>query len=287
MLLDVMQRWRTHWRISPIAIGIGFLCVGHALFWQYAYGNVVFVMLWLWTVALTTRSPWRSAVCYAVLIALKPFWLALLVPWLICRRFDLIGRVTVTLAALSLAPIVFGVARLSNAYQRWFATFADASQGLNLQAHENQSWYGLLYRHGMEGNELKLWWLAGSVVVGGIWLWHWRGAIGRQIGERWAMELSVLPFILWTAPLSWIHHQVLLWPLLALAWQLGQQSKTARAACIASAVLLTGLSESIVGRPLTLFVLAWGIPLLAFALLNWWASSAMSRNQLVMAQENQ
>ena len=311
IVLDMMQRWRTHWRIDPLAIGVGFLCVGHALFWQYAYGNVVFVMLWLWTVALASRSPWRSAACYAVLIALKPFWLALLVPWLICRRFGLIARVAAALAVLSFAPIVFGTARLTNAYQRWFATFADPSQGLNLRAHENQSWYGLLYRHGMNGTELKLCWLAGSALLGALWLWHWRAAIGgrfeggpvwlhlrrasvgrpnRPVAEsaadRWTMELSILPFMLFTAPLSWIHHQVLLWPLLAVAWQLGRASKLARAACIASAILLTGLSESLVGRPLTLVVLEWGIPLLAFVLLNWWASSALSRSQMPIAQEN-
>lgn len=286
MLLDVMQRWRIHWRIDPLAIGVGFLCVGHALFWQYAYGNVVFVMLWLWTVAVTVRSPWRSAACYAVLIALKPFWLALIVPWLICRRFDLVGRVTVVIAGLSLAPIAFGVSRFTNAYQRWFATFADPSQGLNLQAHENQSWYGLLYRHGMHDTELRLAWLAGSALVGVLWLWQWRGAIGGRFGDRpvadlatdrWPLELSVLPFMLWTAPLSWIHHQVLLWPLFALAWQMGRTSRVARVVCLGSAVLVTALSESIAGRPATLFVLAWGVPLLALLVLNWWGSAALSR----------
>jgi Glycosyltransferase family 87 len=277
MVWDLMRRWRTLWHIDAAAIGIGFLCVGHALFWQFAYGNVAFVMLWLWTVALTSRSQWRVALCYAVLIALKPFWLALIVPWLLCRRFVLLTQVTAMIGALSIAPLILGVAGFTTAYQRWFATFADPSQGLNLQAHENQSWYGLLYRHGIHDNELKLLWLAGSALLGLMWLWHWRDTLRKPIeaAPMWVMELSILPFILWTAPLSWIHHQVLLWPLLALLWQTGRQSRRARVVCVASGVLLTGLSESIVGRSATLFVLAWGIPLLALLLLDWFGPALL------------
>jgi len=280
LVFDLMRRWQRHWRLDAAAIALGFLCVGHALFWQYAYGNVAFVMLWLWTVALTTPSQWRSALCYAVLIALKPFWLALLVPWLLCRRFDLMVRVTVAISALSVVPIVLGINGMVTAYQRWFATFADPAQGLNYQAHENQSWYGLLFRHrDVIGTHVSTFWLAGAAVVGIAWLWQWRSAIWTTIPDRsrWTMELSLAPFILWTAPLSWIHHQILLWPLLAVAWQLGRTSALARVTWIASFVLLTGLSESIIGRQATLLVLEWGVALLALLLLNWWASAARLR----------
>jgi hypothetical protein len=86
------------------------------------------------------------------------------------------------------------------------------------------------------------------------------------------MELSLMPLILWTAPLSWIHHQILLWPLLALAWQIGRHDRVSRMVFALSLILLTALSESIIGRPATLEVLRLGLPLAAFVLLTWWAS---------------
>jgi Glycosyltransferase family 87 len=276
MLFDVMRRWRSHWQLNPVAIGMGYLCVGHALFWQYDLANVTFAMLWLWTVALTSPSQWRIAICYAVLIALKPFWLALLVPWILCRRFALMGRVAAMLGALSLAPIVLGVNGFLTAYQRWMSTFADPEQFRTYASHPNQSWYGLLYRNldKLDGH-LTLLWFVGSALVGLAWFWQWRTTVRRPlvVSDWWMMELSFAPFILWTAPLSWVHHQVLLWPLLAIAWQQGRTSKTARAVWIVCAIVLTLLSESIIGRPATLHVLTWGIPLVGFLLLNWWANA--------------
>lgn len=275
MVLDMMVRWRRHWQLDAAAIGLGFLALGHALFWQYAYGNVAFVMLWLWTVALTTPSRWRSSFCYAVLIALKPFWLALVVPWWLYRHRDLFARVAAILVALSALPIVAGTHAFTIAYERWIATLADPWNARNYAAFENQSWNGFLYRHAdLFGPHPMFLWLAGSALVGIVWLWQWRGAIAVPLPQttRWKMELSLTPFILWTAPLSWIHHQILLWPLLALAWQRGRESGVARWVWIATAILLTGLSQSIIGRAATLEVLAWGVPLLAFVILDWWAS---------------
>jgi hypothetical protein len=92
------------------------------------------------------------------------------------------------------------------------------------------------------------------------------------------MEISLAPFILWTAPLSWVHHQVLLWPLLAIAWQQGRTSRLARAVWVACAVLLTILSESIIGRPATLHVLTWGMPLIAYLILIGWATDGRMQN---------
>jgi len=280
MVWDLLRRWRSAWGLTPAAIGLSYLCIGHALFWQYDLANVTFAMLWLWTVALTTTGPWRAAFCYAVLIALKPFWLALIVPWILCRRFALLGKVGVMLGALSAAPIVLGVHGFMTAYQRWIETFADPLHARNYPSHANQSWYVLLYRHlDVLDGRLNLFWFAGSALVGLWWLWQWRDTLRKPLdrAQWWTMELSLAPLILWTAPLSWIHHQILLWPLLAAAWQLGRQSALARVAWGASFVLLTLLSESIIGRATTLQVLSLGVPLVAFLLLNWWASSARFR----------
>ena len=274
MLFDAQRRWAKHWSLDPVSIGLGYVCVGHALFWQYMFGNVTFTMLWLWTVALTSPRVWIEALGYAVLIAIKPFWLALAAPWVLGRRWRLMVRVTLMLAALSLAPLLLGVGSFLTGYERWAATFADPQHAHNFPKTDNQSWYGLLYRHldTIDGR-LLLFWFTGSLVIGLLWLWYWRQSV-RDAPPRnqwWRMELSLVPFILWTAPLSWIHHQILLWPLLALAWQIGRRDRTSRLVFVMSLILLTVLSESIIGRTATLDVLRWGLPLAAFPLLTWWA----------------
>lgn len=277
MVLDVQSRWQKRWAIDQAAIGMGYLCIGHAIFWQSDLANVTFAMLWLFTVALTTRSRWREALCYGVLIALKPFWIALIVPWLVYREFALIRRLVTTLVALSAVPLLLGVNGCITAYRRWIETFGDPMHARNYPSHANQSWYGLLYRHlDALGGRLDVYWLAGSAALGALWLWQWRGAL-RQPPEpdtRWQMEVAMIPLILWTAPLSWIHHQILLWPLLALVWQQARRSRSAGTVWLASLALLTLLSESVIGRAATLQVLGWGLPLIAFVVLCWWASQA-------------
>jgi hypothetical protein len=293
-LFDAQRRWSATWRLDPVAIGLGFVAVSQALTWQYKFGNVTFLMLWLWTVALTTERRWLEATGYAVLIALKPFWLALLAPWALERRVGLIGRVTVTLAVISLVPILVGVTggQPLTGYDRWLATFADPLHDHNYPKTDNQSWYGFLSRFPeVVGDRLPLWWLAGSAVVGLLWLWQWRrryfirgrgpgpSAVATEAGRRnrpW-LELSVAPFILWTAPLSWIHHQILLWPLLARAWQVGRSERRAKWAFVAVVVLISLLSEAIVGRPAKQTLFRWGVPLLAFPLLAWWSGRAADR----------
>ena len=280
-VLDVQRRWIRHWGIGPMAIGLGFVCVGHALFWQYMFGNVTFAMLWLWTVALTSPRAWVSSACYATLIALKPFWLALVAPWVLTRRWRLMTRVTLMLALLSAAPLLLGPGSFLTGYQRWMATFADPQHAHNFPKTDNQSWYGLLYRHiDVLDGRLLICWLAGCAAVGLLWFWYWRpsGRSGAAPESAWKIELGLMPFILWTSPLSWIHHQILLWPLLALAWQLGRRDPGSRLTFVASLILLTVLSESIIGRPATLAVLRIGIPLVAFPLLTWWAGSRLSGN---------
>ncbi|HEX3927874.1 MAG TPA: glycosyltransferase family 87 protein [Gemmatimonadales bacterium] len=280
LVFDVQRRWRANWRIDAVAIGMGFICVGHALFWQYQFGNVDFVMLWLWSVAATTRRSWVAAICSATLIALKPFWLALLLAWVVARRWRLIVEITAAVVALSLVPLLAGTASFLVSYQRWFATFADPADAHNFPKHDNQTWYGLLVRHAATlGHSLPLLWLVGSGMVGLIWLWQWRNALRVPVApdQWWQLELSLIPFILWTAPLSWIHHQILLWPLLAIAWQVGRRERWARATFLISLVLLTVLSQSIIGRAATVTVLELGIPLAAFPLVVWWSSARFSR----------
>jgi hypothetical protein len=254
---------------------VGVLSVWHALTWEYKFGNVTFLMLWLWTVAATSMIPWRQALGYALLIALKPFWLILLAPWLLARRTTLFLRVGVLLLGLSLLPAIFGVHSLELAYSRWFATFADPMHAHNYPKGDNQSWYAVLFRHREAlGGSVPLLWLAGSTAVGLLWLWPWRRLLRHRLAPEavWQLELTVLPVMLWAAPLSWIHHQILLWPLLALLWQRGREVPSSRVAWAAAWLLMNGTDQLFLGRTLSVQVYQWGLPILAYPVLALWGS---------------
>ncbi|HEY3933424.1 MAG TPA: glycosyltransferase family 87 protein [Gemmatimonadales bacterium] len=290
IVVDTQRRWLRAWKLDEIAIGLAFICIGHALFWQYQFGNVTFVMLWLWTVALTSPRVWIEAGCYALLIALKPFWIALVVPWILLRRWQLIVRVVAMVGAISLVPIVLGPRSLVVAYQRWVATFADPLHAHNYPKTDNQSWFGFLYRHGdLLAGGVTLWWVIGCSAVGVLWLWFWRRIWRDPLprAEWWLVEASLIPFILWTSPLSWIHHQILLWPLLALAWKLGRHEPVARVVFVVALIVLTILSQSIIGRSATLVILRWGIPLIAFPLLTWWVGARLAPGGSLLEDQEQ
>jgi hypothetical protein len=274
-LLDMQHRWHRCWHVDAAAIGAGFLGLALALTWQLELANVTFLMLWLWTVAATSHDSWGQALCYALLIALKPFWLALVVPWLLGRRAGLIGRVVLVIIVLSLLPGLLGPGGLQTAYARWFATFADPLHQHNFPKLDNQSWYALLFRHRESlAGRLPLLWLAGSGGVGLLWFWPWRRAWRSPVSpdSAWALELSMIPVMLWAAPLSWIHHQLLLWPLLALMWQAGRSDRSSRLAWAGVWVLLNGTGQLFLGRAASMAITRAGVPILAFPLLASWSS---------------
>jgi hypothetical protein len=274
-ILDLQQRWRRYWGLDAAAIGIGFLGVAHALTWEFLFANVTFLMLWLWTVAATSERRWGRSLCYAVLIALKPFWLILAGPWLLARRWKTFARVAVLLAALSLLPGLLGADSLVAGYTHWFATFADPLHVHNFPKNDNQTWYAVLFRHraALGAGVLPLW-AAGSAAAGLLWLWSWRDAVRKRVSgwRTWQLELTVLPVMLWAAPLSWIHHQILLWPLLALGWRRARETVSARTVWVASWLLLNGTTQFFLGRPRFATVSQWGLPILAFPLLAWWGA---------------
>jgi hypothetical protein len=278
-VLDTARRWRRCWGIDAAAIGIGFVGVVHALTWQLKFANVTFFMLWLWTVALTSPSLTRQAVGYGLLIALKPFWLALLLPWVLARRVRLVEGVAVVLVGISLVPALLGIDALQSAYDGWLGTFADPLHEHNYPKTDNQGWYGLLFRHADAlGGAVPLLWLGGALVVAGLWLWAWRRFWWRPTNARIhsAMELSIVPFILWTAPLSWIHHQILLWPLLAWLGQFARRHRPSRWIWGSAWALLNGTGGLLLGAAASRTVHRWGVPILAFPLLTWWCAQHLA-----------
>lgn len=276
MVLDTLRRFRRHWQLDALAATAALCALCHALYWQTFLSNVTFAMLWLWTVAATSPSLWVSSFCYAFLIALKPFWLALILPWVLCRRWDLFGRIAAWLAAMSTAPVVLGWENFLVGYQRWYATFGDPLHDRNFPKPDNQGWFSLLYRQrSLDADERTLWFLAGAGIFALLWFWLWRSN-WREAPERerwWWVEVSIFPFILWASPMSWIHHQLLLWPLLAVVWQAAAREWIPRLVFLTCAVLLSGINELVMERSTAYGLLRAGWPLLTFPLLTCWAAS--------------
>jgi hypothetical protein len=280
LVFDLQRRWRRSWNLDAIDIAVGFLCISHAVAWQCDFGNVTFAMLWLWTVALTSRRLWVQGFCYALLIALKPWWGALLVPWMLCRRRDLAAPVTASLVGLSLAPLSFGVGSFTTVYQRWYETFMVPIHNRNFPKPDNQTWYGWIFRQrDIAVDERVLWWVIGCAVVGVVWLWFWRRHIREPLepDRQWLIELSVVPFMLWAAPLSWIHHQILLWPLLALVAQCSRREWSARGVLLICAVLFSVINTRLLGNATALPLLRAGWPMLGFIVVMIWAGLRLPR----------
>ena len=121
---------------------------------------------------------------------------------------------------------------------------------------------------------------AGSVLVALPWLLAWGPRRGAAVTDREAAarEVSLAPFILWAAPLSWIHHQLLLWPLLAWLWHLGRRSRPDRLAWGGVWALLNATGELLLGKRGYRSVHELGIPSLAYLLLGWWGPRRLARN---------
>ncbi len=275
LVFDAQRRWALHWRFDAAALAMGFVGVAHALSWQVQLANVTFVMLWCFTVALTTSRPRIRAAMYGLLLALKPYWLVLLLPWSLGRRWSTALGAALGLVLISLVPALFGVTGAVHAYQLWFATLTGPAESHNFPKLDNQGWYALLSRHGdAVGSALPWIWLAGCALVAVLWLLPWvsQGWSRPAPEDEARLELSVVPVFLWAAPLSWMHHQILLWPLLAWLWMEGRTDRATRGVWIVSWLLLNGTGRAVAGRAFSRTLLRLGLPILSYPLLGWWGS---------------
>jgi hypothetical protein len=274
LLYDLQRRWAVHWKLDPVAIGLGLFGVVHALTWEVKFGNVPLVMLWLFTAALTTPRAQLRALWHGVLITLKPYWLVLILPWTLGRRSQLLLGAALAALFLSMLPLLGGLNSGQQAYGRWLATLVDPAENHNYPKTDNQGWYGLLARHqdALQG-ALPWLWLAGSALVALLWLIPWlrRRSESTPVEEA-AREITVLPLFLWAAPLSWVHHQLLLWPLMALLWRQGRTNRTTRWVWVIVWVLLNGSGQALLGRSLSEAIQRVGLPAFAFPLLAWWGA---------------
>jgi hypothetical protein len=260
-----LQRRLVRFGIPLPAIIAGFVLVIHGMTWHIKFANVTVVMTWLLVVVATTRHPWSRAGAVAVLILLKPFWLALLPVFVLARDAKGLARIVGLLAVVSLLPFLGGLEWGTHAYQAWLPALTGEAQTHNYPKNDNQSVFALLYS---QRTTLGTWLVPLWGVLAAAALAGW------AVGVRWITNytafalgpVSVAAVILWTGPLSWIHHQVLLWPLFAWLW-LVRRERGMMAVLLVSWLLLNGTGGFMVGRDGFVWTSQARIPILAFPLL--------------------
>ncbi|MEJ2482647.1 MAG: glycosyltransferase family 87 protein [Gemmatimonadota bacterium] len=255
---DAGRRFRTVFELEDRYLFLGLLFVIPALAWQLKLGNVTLLLLWLMAVVVSTGSPVLSGGAAGIMVLLKPFWApVVLLPPLTSRRRTMLALLAAALG-LSLLPLALGGA---GTYVDWWSTLTDPVHAHNLPKEDNQTLFGLVSRN---RETLGVWalpiWFVGSSLSGLLWIATVRSFASDRF-ERGV--LAMVPFILWAAPLSWIHHQLWLWPVLALLLP-----GSSRSLLLVVWLLLTGTGELFFSKQVAKSLHYWGLPALAFPLIQ-------------------
>jgi alpha-1,2-mannosyltransferase len=215
MLWDVKTRLGK-WGVSQTVFLVALLFVVHALTWQLKFANVTIAMLWLMVVAAQAKSATAAVAAPATVLLLKPTWLVLALAGALglsskqARGWNLrvvLGVAGVLAAVTGLVLIFSG----GSVFELWWHTLRDPLHAHNYPKNDNQSWYALCFRWKQLWNVQWVWAL-GSIAFATLFClisWPYRAS-------RAALILATaLPWI-WISPLSWIHHQILFVPILAV-----------------------------------------------------------------------
>lgn len=262
-LYDTLRRLKNHLQCPDWVLLAALLCVLHAFFWQVRFSNVTVFMLWLMTVAATTRAVWKEALCVALLILLKPIWLALLPVYFLNRNFKGLLETGGIIALCSLLVLIFDPKSGWLPYELWYDTLADTTNSLNYPKEDNQCFYAILYRYksAIQGSVL-FYWFVGI----GLYFLAWLFSVVRQkrLGDKFYLIVSVVPFILFAGPLTWIHHQLLLVP--AFAYLLAKKMYWP---VVPAWLLLNGTTSLFLGTEGYHWIYQAGMPVAGFILLSW------------------
>jgi hypothetical protein len=254
---DAGRRFRRSLRIADWQLFVALLFVLPALAWQLKLGNVTFLLLWLMALVVS-GGPIQAGGASGLMILLKPFWLPLTLLALLSRRWSTLLAMGATIALLSLLPYLVGG---GPTYGDWWVTLTDPTHAHNLPKGDNQTLYGIAYRNREALGALTGWiWFVGSSLSGLLWI----GTVLLLERERFELGLlAMVPFILWAAPLSWIHHQIWLWPVLALLLP-----GSSRIVLLVIWMLLTGTGDVFLSQELARSLHLWGLPTLAYPLIQ-------------------
>ena len=265
---DSIRRFQKVFGVTRKQLLIAFVFVIHALSWQFKFANVTFFILWLMSLALS-RSPGVVGGSSGVMILLKPFWSPLFLLAVLARRKKTLVVMLGVVAGLSLVPLLAGGVSV---YSEWFNTLADPAHAHNYPKNDNQGLFAIAYRNRAVLGGLTGWvWFVGSCLSGIAWV-HTVLSIKH---DRFELGLlAMVPFILWAAPLIWIHHQVWLWPVLAVClkkpnWYL----------LVVIWLLLNGTGDLFWPREWSSRMYQWGLPALAFPLTQYLFYQYVRRSQ--------
>jgi hypothetical protein len=274
---DAGRRFRATFGLGNLQLVVALLFVLPALAWQLKLGNVTLLLLWLMALVVSVRAPAISGGAAGIMVLLKPFWAPiLLLPPMASRKRTLFAFLAVA-TGLSLLPLLLGG---PGAYADWWHTLADPVHGHNLPKEDNQTLFGIVARNrDALGSFVYPLWFVGASLSGLLWI-----ATVRSY-DRGRFELGALamvPFILWAAPLSWIHNQVWLWPGLALLLP-----GSNRVALLAVWLLLSGTGELFLSKEFARSLHQWGLPAMAFPLIQllFWIDAGAGRSDARPAEQ--
>ncbi len=260
-LSDGTRRFRQTWGFSWGVASLSLLCVIHALTWQIKFLNVTLLLFWCLSFSgEQTTKYWRAGLATSLLILIKPFWIPLLLWQFATRKTKELMWALVFLAVLGMAPFI--VAPKAHLLEFWWASLADPLHAHNFPKNDNQTWFGLWYRYS-GGTTLWIVWGLGAGLSFLAWMASWW--TGRRTARGGWGLVSLVPFILFAAPLSWIHHQIWLLPLFAV-WI---QRKGEWGLLGIVWLLLNGTGELALGRGGFIWAHQAGVPLVGFLLLQW------------------
>jgi hypothetical protein len=255
---DGARRFQQAVDVTQKQLLIAFVFVIHAVSWQFKFANVTFLILWLLALALS-RRPVLSGGSSAVMILLKPFWAPLLLLAVLARRNRTLFVMLGSMIGLSLVPLLLGG---TSVYTGWFETLADPTHSHNYPKSDNQGLYAIVFRNQAALGNLTGWiWFVGSCLSGIAWV----ATVLSIQRDRFELGLlAMVPFILWAAPLSWIHHQIWLWPVLAVCLR-----KPNWILLAVVWLLLNGTGDLFWSREWFTRIYQWGLPALALPLTQY------------------
>ena len=265
---DSARRFQQAAGLTQKQLLIAFLFVIHAVSWQFKFSNVTFFILWLMALALC-RRPGIAGGSSAVMILLKPFWSPVLLLAVLARKKRTLAVMLGVMVGLSLVPFLLGGASV---YSGWLETLADPTHAHNYPKNDNQGLFAITYRNRAVLGSWTGWlWFLGSCLSGIAWVVT---VLSIKLDRFELGLLAMVPFILWAAPLSWIHHQIWLWPVLAVCLK-----KPNWILLVVIWLLLNGTGDLFWSREWFSRLYQWGLPALAFPLTQFLFFEYIRRSQ--------
>lgn len=206
LIWDIHLRAKRYFAVSAAVVLLGFGFCVHALTWQLKFGNVTLWMLWAVLFVAAQKRVWLRECATSLLILLKATWLLWLGVFLVTGHWRRVFQLSLWLLGFSgIIWICFGGAP----FESWWATLGDPTHAHNYPKNDNQSLFGLTYRNRSLVGDVWTW-MVGCWVFAALFLWQtW--PYRRQES---AVFLATAVLWLWCGPLSWIHHQLLLLPVI-------------------------------------------------------------------------